>query len=149
MFGSRFGGLGQSIDSKALHLAHKMIERPNSRCFVAEPLAPAHSDRIGHAGAAGAILFIGDSEASRSPSAERMRVVYGLTPAEARLASVIVAGEGIASACRTLGISPNTAKYHLKAVFGKVGVSSQAQLVRRVLADVGGLAEPEKLRPRA
>lgn len=115
---------------------------------VAEPLAPAHSDRIGHAAAAGAILFIGDSAESRSPSAERIRVVYDLTPPEARLASAIVRGEGLVSAGRILGSSPNTAKYHLKAVFGKIGVASQAQLVRRVLADVGGLAEPEMLRPQ-
>ena len=115
---------------------------------VAEPLAPAHSDTFGHIAAAGAILYIGDSEASRSPSAERLRVVYGLTPAEARMASAIVDGGGMASAASALNLSPNTAKYHLKAVFGKVGVSSQVQLVRRVMADVGGLAEPEKLRPK-
>lgn len=113
---------------------------------VAEPLAPAHSDTLGHIAAAGAILFIGDSEASRSPSSERLQVVYGLTPAEARMASAIVDGGGMASAARALNLSPNTAKYHLKAVFGKVGVSSQVQLARRVMADVGGLAEPEKLR---
>ena len=113
---------------------------------VAEPLAPAHSDTLGHVAAAGAILFIGDSEASRSPASERLQVVYGLTPAEARMASAIVDGKGMASAASALNLSPNTAKYHLKAVFGKVGVSSQVQLVRRVMADVGGLAEPEKLR---
>lgn len=117
-----------------------------SLAVVAEPLAPAHSDTLGHVAAAGAILFIGDSEASRSPSSERLQVVYGLTPAEARMASAIVDGGGMASAASALNLSPNTAKYHLKAVFGKVGVSSQVQLVRRVMADVGGLAEPEKLR---
>lgn len=116
---------------------------------VAEPLAPAHGDCIGGGAEAGAILFIGDSEASRCPSADRIRVVYGLTPAEARMAAAIVGGNDLASAGQALNISTNTAKYHLKAVFGKVGVSSQAQLVRRVLADVGGLAEPEKLRSRA
>jgi DNA-binding CsgD family transcriptional regulator len=115
---------------------------------VAEPLAPAHGDTLGHVAAAGAILFIGDSEASRSPSSERLRVVYGLTPAEARMASAVVDGGGLASAASALNLSPNTAKYHLKAVFGKVGVSSQAQLMRRVMADVGGLAEPEQLRLR-
>ena len=115
---------------------------------VAEPLAPAHSDTLGHVAAAGAILYIGDSEATRSPSPERLQVVYALTPAEARMASAIVDGAGMASAASALNLSPNTAKFHLKAVFGKVGVSSQAQLVRRVMADVGGLAEPEKLRLR-
>jgi DNA-binding CsgD family transcriptional regulator/PAS domain-containing protein len=115
--------------------------------IVAEPLAPAHGGALGHAAEPGAILFIGDSEATNRPSAERLGVVYGLTPAEARLTALIVDGQGVASAAEALGVSPNTVKYHLKTVFGKVGVSRQAELVRRVLADVGGLAEPEKLVP--
>jgi DNA-binding CsgD family transcriptional regulator len=114
---------------------------------VAEPLAPAHSDCLGHRADAGAILFIGDSIAASSPSAERLRVVYGLTRAEARLTSLIVEGRDIVAAAESLKVSTNTVKYHLKAIFGKVGVSRQSQLVRRVLADVGGLAEPDKLTP--
>jgi len=119
----------------------------SSLAIVAEPLAPAHSDRLGHEAASGAVLFISDSEASNRPSADRLRVVYGLTPAEARLTSFVVDGRDVASAARTLGVSRNTVKYHLKTVFEKVGVSRQAQLIRRVLADVGGLAEPDKMRP--
>jgi DNA-binding CsgD family transcriptional regulator len=92
-------------------------------------------------------LFISDSEACSTPPVQRLRVVYGLTAAEAQLTSLMVRGSDMASAARTLGVSGNTAKYHLKSVFGKVGVTRQAQLVRRILADVGGLAEPEKLRP--
>ena len=76
-----------------------------------------------------------------------MRVVYGLTPAEARLTALLVRGHGLASAAEALGVSRNTAKYHLKTVFGKIGISRQTELVRRVLADVGGLAEPEKMAP--
>jgi DNA-binding CsgD family transcriptional regulator len=116
---------------------------------VAEPLASAHSDCLGHSAKPGAVLFIGDSQASTRPPAERLRIVYNLTPAEARLTALVVDGCGIASAARSLGVSPNTVKYHLKAIFGKVGASSRSQLVRRVLADVGGLAEPEKMIPAA
>jgi len=114
---------------------------------VAEPLAPAHGDRLGHEASPGAVLFIGESEASSRPSVDRLRVVYGLTPAEARLTSLVVDGHDIASAALAAAVSENTVKYHLKTIFGKVGVSRQTQLVRRVLADVGGLAEPEKMVP--
>lgn len=115
--------------------------------IVAEPLSPAHSDSLGHSSEAAALLFIGDSEASSNPSVERLRIVYGLTAAEARLASLVTQGQDIAGSARLLGVSRNTVKYHLKTIFDKVGVTRQTQLVRRVLADVGGLAEPEKLRP--
>jgi DNA-binding CsgD family transcriptional regulator/PAS domain-containing protein len=116
-----------------------------SLAVVAEPLAPAHSDMIGHEASPGAVLFIGESEARSRPSIDRLRVVYGLTPAEARLASLIVDGHDIASAASAAAVSENTVKYHLKTVFGKVGVSRQTQLVRRILADVGGLAEPQEM----
>ena len=111
--------------------------------IIAEPLAPSHSDRIGHDASAGAVLFISRSEASTRPSVERLKIVYGFTPAEARLTSLVVDGHDIASAGEAAGVSRNTVKYHLKAIFEKVGVTRQAQLVRRVLADVGGLAEPD------
>lgn len=115
---------------------------------VAEPLAPAHGETLGQASRPGAMLFIGDSREANSPSADRLRVVYGLTRAEARLAGLIVQGRTLGEAATQLGISGNTVKFHLKSIFDKVGVGRQAQLVRRVLADVGGLAEPEALRPR-
>ena len=114
---------------------------------VAEPLAPPHGDVLGHSPEPGAILFISDSEAGTTPPIERIRVVYGLTPAEARLTSLLVKGASIATAAEQLEVSQNTAKFHLKAVFEKTGVRRQSQLVRRVLADVGGLAEPEKRLP--
>jgi DNA-binding CsgD family transcriptional regulator len=114
---------------------------------VAEPLASPHGEALGHAPDPGALLFISDSEASTRPSIARLRTVYGLTPAEALLASIIVDGRSLGSAADELGVSQNTVKYHLKAIFEKTGVRRQSDLVRRVLADVGGLAEPEKLLP--
>ena len=128
-------------------LSIRSIDDDAPLAVVAEPLAPAHGERLGHGSAPGAVLFIGDSEASTRPSVEHLAAVYGLTQAEARLTAQVVDGRNLREAAGVLGVSPNTAKYHLKAVFEKVGVSRQAQLVRRVLADVGGLAEPEKLRP--
>ena len=108
---------------------------------VAEPLAPAHGDRLGQTRGHGAILFLSDAAASSRPSPERLQSVYGLTGAEAQVAARVVDGDGLAAAAKAVGISENTAKTHLKAVFGKVGVTRQAQLVRRVIADVGGLAD--------
>jgi DNA-binding CsgD family transcriptional regulator len=142
---ARTGVGSASVAVDALSIPHEEDGPPLA--IVAEPLAPAHSERLGHATDPGAILFISDSTAANRPSPGRVQIVYDLTPAEARLTSLIVQGQDIAGAAAALGISPNTAKYHLKTVFEKVGVSRQTQLVRRVLADVGGLAEPEKLRP--
>ena len=137
------GGASMAVD--AMSIAPSSHGAPLA--IVAEPLAPAHGSRLGHGSDRGAILFISDSEASNRPSADRLQTVYGLTAAEGRVASLAVAGHSVASVAEALGVSPNTAKYHLKAVFEKVGVSRQPELVRRALADVGGLAEPEKMVP--
>jgi len=137
------GGAAMAVD--AISIPSAKGGRPLA--IVAEPLSPAHGGRLGHEAERGAILFISDSEACNRPSADRLGTVYGLTPAEGRVASLSVAGDSVASVADQLGVSLNTAKYHLKTVFEKVGVSRQSQLVRRALADVGGLAEPEKLLP--
>lgn len=53
----------------------------------------------------------------------------GLTAAEARLASRLAAGETLTEAGAALGIAETTAKTHLARIFGKAGVSRQAELV--------------------
>jgi DNA-binding CsgD family transcriptional regulator len=54
---------------------------------------------------------------------------FGLTPAEARLALHLVAGETLRSAEAKLGITYETARTHLKNIFGKTGTCRQAELV--------------------
>jgi DNA-binding CsgD family transcriptional regulator len=130
---------GAAVDAMGLSIE----DQTAALSVVAEPLAPAHAEAIGHHANAGALLFIGDSTAATRPPPERLRVVYGMTEAEARVTSMIVAGHSLASLARKLGVSPNTAKFHLKHIFEKVGVTRQANLMRRILADVGGLAEPD------
>ena len=56
--------------------------------------------------------------------------LYGLTDAEARLAGALSGGHSLESAAALLRIQPSTARAHLKAVFRKVGVNRQQDLVR-------------------
>jgi DNA-binding CsgD family transcriptional regulator len=58
-----------------------------------------------------------------------LRYHFGLTPAEARLALHLVAGETLRSAEVKLSISYETARTHLKNIFNKTGTSRQAELV--------------------
>jgi DNA-binding CsgD family transcriptional regulator len=64
-----------------------------------------------------------------------LRAVYDLTPAEARLAAALCAGQSLADHAESAGVSLNTVKYHLKSVFGKTGETRQPDLVRRLMAD--------------
>ena len=54
---------------------------------------------------------------------------FDLTPAEARLALHLVAGETLRSAEAKLCITYETARTHLKNIFSKTGTCRQAELV--------------------
>ena len=58
---------------------------------------------------------------------------FGLTPAEARLALHLVAGETLRSAAVKLSISYETARTCLKSIFNKTGTCRQAELVIVIL----------------
>lgn len=60
--------------------------------------------------------------------------VYGITPAQLRLAGLIIAGYDLVASARRLGISANTARTHLLRMFDKTGVRTQPALVRVLLS---------------
>ena len=62
------------------------------------------------------------------------REVYGLSPAQVRLARLIVDGQDLAAAADLLGVSVNTLRTQLQRIFDKTGVRSQAALVRALLS---------------
>ncbi len=61
---------------------------------------------------------------------ERLRALFGLTPAEARLARALFDGADLAAAATALGIAPNTAKVHLAHIFEKTGARRQGALIK-------------------
>ena len=60
--------------------------------------------------------------------------LYGLTPAEGRLAALLASGKHIESAAHLLGVSIHTVRTHLKHIFSKTETSSQSDLVRLILS---------------
>ncbi|MBI1261897.1 MAG: alpha/beta fold hydrolase [Rhizobiales bacterium] len=68
-----------------------------------------------------------------------LRESLGLTPAELRLASLLKDGVSVNEAANRLGIAVNTARNQLRAIFTKLGVNRQSEMVRH-LAELGQLA---------
>ncbi len=66
---------------------------------------------------------------------ESLLNVYGLTPAEARLLSALVAGERLADYAARSGIALATARTHVRGLLQKTGVRRQTDLIRKALAD--------------
>jgi DNA-binding CsgD family transcriptional regulator len=63
---------------------------------------------------------------------------YGLTPAELRVLFALVEFGGVSDIASALGVSPGTAKTHLRRLFAKTGTRRQVDLVKLVV----GFAPP-------
>lgn len=79
-----------------------------------------------------ALLLVSDLTSSASADDSVLRLAYGLTGAEARLASAICGGHDLNAIAGSLGVSRETLRGQLKTVFAKTGARRQAELVARV-----------------
>lgn len=85
-----------------------------------------------------ALVFVSDPDHVPNGSGNRLLGhIYGLTPAEARIASLVAQGLRINEIADLLDITINTARTHLKRVFEKTSVERQAQLVQLLYGSVG------------
>jgi DNA-binding CsgD family transcriptional regulator/PAS domain-containing protein len=79
------------------------------------------------------LIFITDPEQRMESMEAVLQRLYSLTPAEARLAAILVQGKSIAMAAVELHVTQNTARTHLKHIFEKTGVKRQSELVQLLL----------------
>jgi DNA-binding CsgD family transcriptional regulator len=76
-----------------------------------------------------ALLVFSDLTAKSRPQSSVLTEAFALTPAEARLASLLATGISIAQAAGELNLSQDTVRNQLKAVFAKTGTHRQGELV--------------------
>lgn len=80
------------------------------------------------------LLFIFDPEAQIHAEPDSVRQDLGISAREAELASLLAAGRTLELAAVQLGISFETARAHLRSIFGKTNLHTQADLIRRILS---------------
>lgn len=78
-----------------------------------------------------AIVFISDPERKARPNSDILRAVFGLTPAECRVA--LLDGKSPREIAELLALSPNTVKSQVSTIYAKTGTFRHAQLVRLLL----------------
>lgn len=98
------------------------------------PIMMRHSDRSDRAAL---VLVHGQTEqtaqnALHGPVSQLLQQVYGLTPAEARLAMLILDGQAPGDAAISLKVSVTTIRTQLSAILKKTGARKQAELVRHL-----------------
>lgn len=116
------------------------LARPSGRRPLALLVAPLVREPGPSARWPAAILFVTDPEQADQPPEAVLRRLYGLTPAEARLAARLLAGQELNAIAAETGVSTSTVRSHLKAIFAKTGVTRQSELVRLLLRGPAGLA---------
>ena len=85
-------------------------------------------------------VVITDPENPPMVDEDRLRSLFALTRAEARLAARLARGEALNEAAAGLNITYGTARTQLAVIFRKTGTNRQGELVRLLLADVPSLA---------
>lgn len=100
-----------------------------------------------------ALEFVGLSDVSRDPCLvmtitdpeastltlypEDLQTAYGLTPAEAALAAALARGDSLSEIAARKNIAVDSARKQLQSVFEKTGTHRQADLVQRLVVDLG------------
>jgi DNA-binding CsgD family transcriptional regulator len=81
-----------------------------------------------------AAVLVSDPERLAAPAEAHLRELYGLTPAEARVAAAVLDTEPLQHIADRLAVSVNAIRIHLQHVFDKTGTHRQAELVRLLMA---------------
>ena len=79
------------------------------------------------------LVAVTDLEADVHAPEEDLKLMFGLTGAEVRLAAAVFEGRSLPEAAEQFGISINTVRFQLARIFDKTGVSRQAELVKLMM----------------
>jgi DNA-binding CsgD family transcriptional regulator len=96
---------------------------------LAVHMLPMAQDSPRLSGLDGFLLLAASGANKAMLNADLLRLMFDLTPAEAKLARRLVDGDTLNQAAVAQGISYGTARVHLRAVFVKTGVTSQGALL--------------------
>jgi DNA-binding CsgD family transcriptional regulator len=89
-----------------------------------------------------ATVFISDPELRTAPSPEIISQLFGLTGAEATVASALTTGLQPAKIARSLQLSIFTVRNHLKRLYSKTNTTNQHELLHLLLQTPGALRLP-------
>jgi DNA-binding CsgD family transcriptional regulator len=115
-------------EDTALQSDPVVVRRPDRGDIVIHALPVHGAARTPFLGAR-ALLIFASTEPKLSAKPELLANLFELTPAEAKLASIMSEGLSPEQAAARLGISHNTARNQLRAVFTKTATHRQSKLV--------------------
>jgi DNA-binding CsgD family transcriptional regulator len=118
------------------------ISRPSMRRSYAVLVSPIRKGSGPLAQAAVAILITDPERSLPEGTEQRLALQFGLTPAEARVATRLVQGMTVEDAAAELSIGIATARTHVRNLLQKTGTTRQAELIRVLLSGPYLLDQP-------
>ncbi|WP_024802645.1 helix-turn-helix transcriptional regulator [Nocardia sp. BMG51109] len=114
---------GSSADSLAL-------TRPSGPRPLVVHVAPLDGDLLSNRVA---LVLVVDPDGDTHPEPAVLQQLYGLTEAEATVATAVLGGGGVQAVATKLSLSPSTVRTHLRHIFTKTSTHRQAELIRLLL----------------
>jgi DNA-binding CsgD family transcriptional regulator/PAS domain-containing protein len=99
----------------------------------------------------GYVLLFKSADGGAQLDEQALRAGYWLTASEARVCAALVRGENVFGLAQNLGISPQTARTHLKRIFDKTRTTRQPELLQVLMSfayrknALGAAAEHERV----
>jgi DNA-binding CsgD family transcriptional regulator len=90
---------------------------------------PSHGELRHSVPSARLMLLIVDPQQLLETDIEELTMIHGLTPAEAKVCMQLLAGNNLKRCATTLDISYETVRSHIKSVYRKLSVHTQAELL--------------------
>lgn len=113
----------QRLTAAAVRAGWRVVDRrDDADAMLAEPVATAGPSARRDPDALGA-----------EPAAEEERPREALTPRERDVLVLLAEGAGNREIAERLGVTEHTVKFHLGAIFGKLGAATRTEAVRRAL----------------
>jgi len=111
-----------------------LIDRKSRENPLRVTVTPIHSSLPGSSAQLAALVFVSDPTSRPQSRAVTLRALYALTPAEARVADLLLQGREMQEVANGLGLTLETARFHTKRVLSKTGTRRQTELMRLMLS---------------
>ncbi|TXS94138.1 hypothetical protein FV139_11095 [Parahaliea maris] len=86
------------------------------------------------------VVYLSDPARHQLAPRNLVAQLFGLTPTEATLATMLADGLSLAEAASAMHVSENSVRSYCKRIYSKTGLSRQGEVVKLVLQSVAGLA---------
>jgi DNA-binding CsgD family transcriptional regulator len=115
-------------DSAALPRGPIVVQRRNKQPLLMRILPIDGAARSPFLGAR-ALLLLADLDRRSGPQPAVLAQTLGLTPAEAKVATLLAEGKSVEEIALAHGITENTVRMQLKSIFAKTGTRRQGELI--------------------